>query len=388
MNYVLKDNLGSWNVITDEKGNVVQELSFDAWGNIRNGDTWSGSFDGDVLYDYGFTGHEHLYDFGVVNMNGRIYDPQMSMMLSPDNNMQMPECSQNFNRYSYCLNNPLRYKDPSGEWIEELITGLVGGVTNLIVQYEMGYVDDFIDGCAAFGAGFVNGAFRGCFSESSWIVNVIGSAVTRSIVSNMNDFVADYKGDMSDIGDDLFGNFMFDLGSNFVNYAFSTPFKIEKIYFDQSINEFFSEMPVMHHVVRTTSAHIVGNLCAGRSPFDNFGPNSLGLDFTILIPLAKDIFSYYSVQGVWKIENLLKKMIELDASGTIRAMIDDVYFDLDFDLAQVEFNVNAENEVNINALSFITEPMQKAANAVNNFLNNVRRSCESFNYSLMQLGRK
>lgn len=388
MNYVLKDNLGSWNIITDEKGNVVQELSFDAWGNIRNGDTWSGSFDGEVLYDYGFTGHEHLYDFGVVNMNGRIYDPQMSMMLSPDNNMQMPECSQNFNRYSYCLNNPLRYKDPSGEWIEELITGLVGGVTNLIVQYEMGYVDDFIDGCAAFGAGFVNGAFRGCFSESSWIVKVVGSAVTRSLVSNMNDFVADYKGDMSDIGDDLFGNFMFDLGSNFVNYAFSTPFKIEKIYFDQSINEFFSEMPVMHHVVRTTSAHIVGNLCAGRSPFDNFGPNSLGLDFTILIPLAKDIFSYYSVQGVWKIENLLKKMIELDASGTIRAMIDDVYFDLDFDLAQVEFNVNAENEVNINALSFITEPMQKAANAVNNFLNNVRRSCESFNYSLMQLGRK
>jgi hypothetical protein len=38
-------------------------------------------------------------------------------MLSPDPYVQMPDFSQNFNRYSYCLNNPLRYTDPSGnEW--------------------------------------------------------------------------------------------------------------------------------------------------------------------------------------------------------------------------------------------------------------------------------
>ena len=33
-----------------------------------------------------------------------------------------PDNSQNFNRYAYCLNNPLKYTDPSG-WV------MVGGMT-------------------------------------------------------------------------------------------------------------------------------------------------------------------------------------------------------------------------------------------------------------------
>ncbi len=36
-------------------------------------------------------------------------------MLSPDNYVQNPENTQNYNRYSYCMNNPLKYVDPSGE---------------------------------------------------------------------------------------------------------------------------------------------------------------------------------------------------------------------------------------------------------------------------------
>jgi hypothetical protein len=43
------------------------------------------------------------------------------VFLSPDNYVQAPENSQNFNRYSYCLNNPLRYTDPSGDFIIEAI---------------------------------------------------------------------------------------------------------------------------------------------------------------------------------------------------------------------------------------------------------------------------
>jgi len=39
--------------------------------------------------DRGFTGHEHLYNFGLINMNGRVYDPFMSTFLSPDNYIQV-----------------------------------------------------------------------------------------------------------------------------------------------------------------------------------------------------------------------------------------------------------------------------------------------------------
>ena len=119
LHYVYKDNLGSWTTITVAYGVVEQRLSFDAWGNLRNPYTWTGPFEGKPMLDRGFTGHEHHYAFGLINMNGRMYDPVMSCFLSPDNYIQSPDNSQSFNRYAYCLNNPLKYTDPSGElfWI-------------------------------------------------------------------------------------------------------------------------------------------------------------------------------------------------------------------------------------------------------------------------------
>lgn len=113
--YIYKDHLGSWTTITDDAGVIQQELSFDAWGNLRSPGTWSGTYNGLLLYDRGFTGHEHLFDLGLINMNGRMYDPVMSSFLSVDNFIQSPGNSQNFNRYAYCMNNPLRYTDPDGE---------------------------------------------------------------------------------------------------------------------------------------------------------------------------------------------------------------------------------------------------------------------------------
>jgi len=118
VHYVLKDNLGSWSVVTDGDGNVEQRLGYDAWGNPRDPSTWvnhpaSGGF-GKPMFDRGFTGHEYLPLFGLINMNGRVYDPATASFLSPDRYMQDPTSAQGFNRYAYCMNNPLRYVDPSG----------------------------------------------------------------------------------------------------------------------------------------------------------------------------------------------------------------------------------------------------------------------------------
>ena len=117
IHYILKDNLGSWTAITSSSGTVEQRLSFDAWGNLRNPNSWSGSFTGTPMFDRGFTGHEHLYAFGLINMNGRMYDPITSSFLSVDQYVGSPENAQGFNRYAYCSNNPLRYIDPSG-WLQ------------------------------------------------------------------------------------------------------------------------------------------------------------------------------------------------------------------------------------------------------------------------------
>ena len=114
VHYILKDHLGSWTTITDSEGNVEQELSFDAWGNLRNPVTWSGSYSGTPMFDRGFTGHEHMMAFGLINMNGRCYDPLTSSFLSVDAYVEDPANAQAFNRYAYCGHNPLRYTDPTG----------------------------------------------------------------------------------------------------------------------------------------------------------------------------------------------------------------------------------------------------------------------------------
>jgi len=85
---------------------------------MRNTSTWTdyapGSEPALFVAGRGFTGHEHLPWFNLINMNGRVYDPLTGQFLTPDNSIQFPFYTQNFNRYLYCLNNPMIYVDPSG----------------------------------------------------------------------------------------------------------------------------------------------------------------------------------------------------------------------------------------------------------------------------------
>jgi RHS repeat-associated protein len=111
--YLHRDHLGSITAITSSTGGVLERLNYDAWGQRRVASTWQA---GAVTTSEhrGYTGHEHLDDIGVIHMNGRVYSPSLGRMLSPDPVTQSPENGQNYNRYTYVFNNPLRYTDPSG----------------------------------------------------------------------------------------------------------------------------------------------------------------------------------------------------------------------------------------------------------------------------------
>ena len=116
--YILRDYLGNITHIINEDGTLRQELSYDAWGRLRNPDThqlYAVGKEPKLLLDRGYTGHEYLPWFGLINMNARLYDPVLGRFLSPDPYVQMPDFTQNFNRYSYCLNNPLKYVDKDGK---------------------------------------------------------------------------------------------------------------------------------------------------------------------------------------------------------------------------------------------------------------------------------
>jgi RHS repeat-associated protein len=113
--YIHTDYQGSHQVISDAQGNRLEYLAYDPWGRRRNPSDWTyNNVPTSFLFDRGYTGHEHLDKFGLINMNGRVYDPALGRFLSPDPFIQDATNLQNFNRYSYCLNNPLKYTDPSG----------------------------------------------------------------------------------------------------------------------------------------------------------------------------------------------------------------------------------------------------------------------------------
>jgi RHS repeat-associated protein len=119
------DHLGSVTAMSDEEGRVVSDalggpnatvFGYDPWGARRKPDgeaASAASFTPQVGHRE-FTGQETIPSVGLVNMNGRVYDPALGRFLSPDPNIQRPSDLQSYNRYSYVENNPLKYTDPTG----------------------------------------------------------------------------------------------------------------------------------------------------------------------------------------------------------------------------------------------------------------------------------
>jgi RHS repeat-associated protein len=135
---ILRDNLGSITHIIAPDDSLVQELSYDAWGRLRDPATlqvFEPGNEPELFFGRGYTGHEHLTRFGLINMNARLYDVALGRFLSPDPYVQMPDFSQNFNRYSYCMNNPLKYVDKDGKlfWLiaaAAVVGAYIGGVAS------------------------------------------------------------------------------------------------------------------------------------------------------------------------------------------------------------------------------------------------------------------
>jgi len=92
---------------TDTQGQVLEHLDFDPFGAPTTPS---------ALLSRGFTGHEMEPDVGLINMNARMYDPALGRFLQADTVVPNPGNLQAYNRYSYVLNNPLAYTDPSGHW--------------------------------------------------------------------------------------------------------------------------------------------------------------------------------------------------------------------------------------------------------------------------------
>ena len=141
--YLLRDHLGSLTAILDQYGTDLESFSYDAWGQRRTPGTAAmlalltlRSALHSRTTTRGYTGHEMLDAHGIIHMNGRIYDPKLGRFLQADPIVQFPHYSQGWNTYSYVLNNPLTYTDPSGYFIGKLFKKVFKGLNKALGDFS------------------------------------------------------------------------------------------------------------------------------------------------------------------------------------------------------------------------------------------------------------
>ncbi|MDE6099800.1 MAG: hypothetical protein K2G01_02040 [Paramuribaculum sp.] len=177
--HLLTDNQGSIIKVVDGKGNIVFETYYDAWGAAT-------VINNSIGLTRGYTGHEMMPEFSLINLNGRLYDPQISQFLSADNVIQSPSDFQSHNRYSYCLNNPLIYTDPSGEsWLSSALLGAVGFISG----YLFNGIETHHWGWSSIKVGLSSAAFAilgDLGGGSASLLNKSLSVVANNALSHMN----------------------------------------------------------------------------------------------------------------------------------------------------------------------------------------------------------
>jgi RHS repeat-associated protein len=190
--YATSDHLGSSDLVMDSSANVLARESFTPFG-ARRGSNWTGT---PTVADYtafgnstrkGFTEHEMLDSVSLVHMNGRVYDPYLGRFLSADTVMQSLGATESINPYAYAWNDPLKYVDPTGHGIGDIIGAIVGIVIAIAAPELISAIATYFTGAGltlastALIAGFVGG-FVGAFVATG----SLSAALTAGLIAGLS----------------------------------------------------------------------------------------------------------------------------------------------------------------------------------------------------------
>ncbi len=167
------NHLNSASIVTDDNGARKEKVEYDPFGTYRVHETYSFP-----LVNYTFTDQEYDDESGLYNYKARLYDPVLGRFISPDSIVPEPGNLQAFNRYSYCVNNPVTYVDPSGNdfglslligmAIMAIIGAVAGGTVAAVngTNIGQGMLTGAISGSLVYAGGMVGGAMAGVINAS------------------------------------------------------------------------------------------------------------------------------------------------------------------------------------------------------------------------------
>ncbi len=116
--YYLTDQVDSVKVVVDDDGKPVSRMEY-----LPYGETWFE--EGNTNNAPKYNSQELDKETGFYFYNARHYDPQVSRFVTADTVVPRENDTQSWNRFSYCVNNPIILKDPSGH--EDIVVAQVPG---------------------------------------------------------------------------------------------------------------------------------------------------------------------------------------------------------------------------------------------------------------------
>ena len=139
--YYHEDNLGSSSALSSSSGTQIEVNAFYPYGrplstNVQASFQVSRRFTGQI-----FDGELGLYFYANAGgPYGRPYDPELDDFMQADDRIPDLSNPQSYNRYSYCLRNPLRYTDPTGHYedlgeIQILAGGYVAPGNGALIEF-------------------------------------------------------------------------------------------------------------------------------------------------------------------------------------------------------------------------------------------------------------
>ncbi|MFA5252667.1 MAG: RHS repeat-associated core domain-containing protein, partial [Phycisphaerae bacterium] len=164
--------------MTDADGDLVQHYGYMPFGDERyQNNTQAFS----VTNRY--TGQQLDEETGLYFYGSRYYDAELGRFIQPDTIVQ-DASSQSLNRYTYCVNNPLKFTDPTGHFISLVIAAFVSMMTVQTLAYVAATA--FISGAitAAQGGNFWRGVANGAMSAGfSLVVGPVAGGALGALVT-------------------------------------------------------------------------------------------------------------------------------------------------------------------------------------------------------------
>jgi RHS repeat-associated protein len=121
------------NVCAVETGGDWHVVDFDSWGDVLEGDL---RLSGGI----GYCGEWQDQLAGLVYLRGRFYSPEWRRFISPDRHPGDFRRPETLNKYVYCMNEPMNYRDPTGRYgvhlaLARMAMCIPAGIQRLISRF-------------------------------------------------------------------------------------------------------------------------------------------------------------------------------------------------------------------------------------------------------------